>query len=147
MLIRNIMTTNVVSIPSTTSLADARRIMDVHQVKRLPVVDKEKLVGMVTKNALDKAGPSELTTFSKQELNYLLDRLTVKEVMSRDVVTISPDASVEEALILAQVSNSRSFLVMENSHLVGIATTNDFFYNVLYPMLGINKSGTMVLRY
>ena len=65
MLIRDIMTTNVVSVPSTTSLADARRIMDVHQVKHLPVIDKEKLVGMVTLNALDKAGPSAITSFQQ----------------------------------------------------------------------------------
>lgn len=144
MLIRAIMTDDVVSIPSTTSLADARRIMDVHQVKRLPVVDKEKLVGIVTKNALDKAGPSAITTFSKQELTYLLQRLTVKEVMSRDLVTISPDATVEEALALAQKSKVRSLLVTENSHLVGVVTTNDFFYKVLNPMLGIGKPGSIV---
>jgi acetoin utilization protein AcuB len=138
------MTDDVVSIPSTTSLADARRIMDVHQVKRLPVVDKEKLVGIVTKNALDKAGPSAITTFSKQELTYLLQRLTVKEVMSRDLVTISPDATVEEALALAQKSKVRSLLVTENSHLVGVVTTNDFFYKVLNPMLGIGKPGSIV---
>ena len=98
MLIRDVMTTNVVSIPSTMSLADARRTMDAHQVKHLPVVDKEKLVGIVTKSTLDKAGPSELTTFSKQELNYLLDRLTVKEVMSRDLMTISPGADVKDSV-------------------------------------------------
>ena len=145
MLIRNIMTTDVVSIPSSTSLAEARKIMNACKVKHLPVVDKEKLVGVVTRNALDKAGPSELTTFSKQELNYLLNRLTVKEVMSRDLVTVSPDATVEEALVLAQMSKSRSFLVMENSRLVGIVTTNDFFYNVLTPILGVNKTRDRVL--
>jgi putative ABC transport system ATP-binding protein len=60
-------------------------------------------------------------------------------------VAISPDATIEEALVLAQMNQSRSFLVMNNSHLAGIVTTNDFFYNVLNPMLGINKPGTMVL--
>jgi acetoin utilization protein AcuB len=145
MLIRDIMTTNVVSIPSTASLADARRIMDAHRVKHLPVVDKEKLVGVVTKNALDKAGPSELTTFRKHELSYLLDRLTVKQVMSRDLVTISPDATVEEAVASAEMNQSRSFLVTKDSHLVGIVTTNDFFYNVLNPMLGVNKPGIRVV--
>jgi len=144
MLIRDIMTSNVITIPSTTSLADARRILSAHRIKHLPVVDKEKLVGIVTKNDLDKAGPSELTTFSKQELNYLLNRLTVKEVMNRDLATVSPDARVEEALILAQVSKSRSFLVIENNRLVGIVTTNDFFYNVLTPILGISRAGDMV---
>lgn len=145
MLIRDIMTTNVVSISSTTSLADARRIMDVHRVKHLPVIDKEKLVGMVTLNALDKAGPSAITAFSKQELNYLLNRLTVKEIMSRDLVTISPDASVEEAVALARLNKSRLLLAMENGRLVGIVTTNDFFYNVLDRMLGIDQTGAMAL--
>jgi acetoin utilization protein AcuB len=147
MLIRDIMTTDVVSIPSTTSLAEARRVMNARKVKHLPVVDKEKLVGVVTKNALDKAGPSELTTFSKQELNYLLNKLTVKEVMSRDLVIISPHTTVEEALILAQMNKSRSFLVMENSRLVGIVTTNDFFYNVLTPILGISRTRDRVFAY
>ena len=147
MLIRDIMTTNVVSIPSTTSLADARRTMHAHQVKHLPVVDKEKLVGILTRSALDKAGPSELTTFSKQELNYLLNRLTVKEIMSRDLMTVSPGADVKEALllILAKMNKSRAFLVMNNSHLVGIVTTSDFFYGVLNPMLGIDVPLAKVL--
>jgi len=147
MLIRDMMTTNVVAIPSSMSLADARRTMEAHQVKHLPVVDKEKLVGIVTKSALDKAGPSELTTFSKQELNYLLDRLTVKEIMSRDVMTISPGADVKEALllILAQMNKSRAFLAMNDSHLVGIVTTTDFFCSVLNPMLGIGIPRAKVL--
>ena len=147
MLIRDIMTTNVVSIPSNLSLADAKRIMDAHRVKHLPVVDKEELVGVVTKSGLDKAGPSELTTFSKHELTYLVNSLTVKQVMSRDLMTISPDANVKYALhlIFAQMNKSRAFLVMENSHLVGIVTTSDFFYNVLSPMLGIDMQSAKVL--
>jgi acetoin utilization protein AcuB len=147
MLIRDIMTTNVVSIPSTTSLADARRIMDVHRVKHLPVIDKEKLVGMVTLNALDKAGPSAITAFSKQELNYLLNRLTVKEVMSRDLITISPDDTVVEAMALARLNKSRLLLAMEDGHLVGIVTTSDFFYNVLDRILGIGQTDAMVLAH
>jgi acetoin utilization protein AcuB len=145
MLIRDIMTTNVVSIPSTMSLADAKSTMNFHQVKHLPVVDKGKLMGMVTKNALDKAGPSELTTFSKQELNYLLNKLTVREVMSRSLVTISPDATVEEAVALARLNKSRSFLVTDNNQLIGIVTNSDFFYRVLNPILDVNKIAVKVL--
>lgn len=151
MLMYDIMTTNVVSIPSNTSLADARRLMDAHRVKHLPVVDKENLVGIVTKNALDKAGPSELTAFSKQELNYLLAKLTVKEIMSRDLMTISPGADVKEALllILAQMNKTRALLVMENNYMVGIVTTSDFIYSygVLNPMLGIEVPQAKVLAY
>jgi acetoin utilization protein AcuB len=147
MLISDIMTANVVSIPSTMSLAEARRTMDAHRVKHLPVVDREKLIGIVTRCALEKAGPSELTTFSKQELNYLLNRLTVKEVMSKDLVTISPDATVEEAVALARLNKTRSFLVMEDNKLTGIVTNSDFFYRVLNPILDINKRSTGVLAH
>jgi acetoin utilization protein AcuB len=145
MLIRDIMTTNVVSISSTMSLAEARGRMNACQIKHLPVVDKAKLVGIVTRRALEKAGPSELTTFSKQELNYLLNRLTVKEVMNKDLVTISPDATVEEAVALARLNKTRSFLVMDNNQLVGIVTNSDFFYKVLNPMLDIKEPDTRVL--
>jgi len=127
------------------SLAEARRKINACQIKHLPVVDKEKLVGIVTRRTLDKAGPSALTTFSKQELNYLLNRLTVKEVMSKDLVTISPDATVEEAVALARLNKTRSFLVIDNNQLIGIVTDSDFFYKVLNPMLGINELNTRVL--
>jgi acetoin utilization protein AcuB len=52
MFIRDVMTTNVVTIPSSTSLADARRIMDAHRIRRLPVVDKGKLIGVVSRDTL-----------------------------------------------------------------------------------------------
>ena len=102
MLMREVMTTNVVTVPSTTSLAEARRIMDFHKLRRLPVVDQTKLVGMVSRDGLDKAGPSKLTTFSIHELTHLLSKITVKEVMSTDLLTVSPDATVEEAVALGQ---------------------------------------------
>ena len=90
MLISDVMKTNVVSIPSTTSLAEARRIMDAHKIRRLPVIDNLKLEGIVTKDDLDKMGPSQLTTFSVNELVYMLNRITVKDVMHKDVITVPP---------------------------------------------------------
>jgi acetoin utilization protein AcuB len=144
MLIGDIMTANVVSIPSTTSLAEARRTMEAHRVKHLPVIDKDKLVGVVTRRALEKAGPSELTTFNKQELNYLLNRLTVKEVMSKDVVTISPETTVEEAVALARLTKNRSFLVMEDGRLIGIVTNSDFFYRVLNHVLYMKEPAAVL---
>ena len=141
MLIRSVMTTNVVTIPSNTSLADARRIMDAHRIRRLPVVDKGKLVGIITKDRLDRFGPSELTTFSIHELGYLLTKLTVKDAMVRDVVTISPDATWEEGVALAQSRKVGALLVMEGDRLVGIVTTNDFFLSIANPVLGIGVPG------
>ena len=144
MLVRDVMSTNVVTIPSNTSLADARQIMEAHHIRRLPVVDKGKLVGIVTRDALDKAGPSRLTTFSIQELTYLLGKLTVKEAMATEPVTISPDATVEESVALAQSRKVGATLVIERNILVGIVTTNDLFYRILNPILGIGKAGVRI---
>ena len=142
MFIRHVMTTNVVTIPSSTSLADARTIMDAHRIRRLPVVDRERLVGIVTKDGLDRVGPSQLTTFSIHELSYLLAKLTVKEAMVRDVVTISPEATWEEGVALSQSRKVGSLVVVEDGRVVGIVTTNDFFFNIVNPILGIGVPGT-----
>lgn len=141
MFIRDVMTTNVVTIPSSTSLADARRIMDAHRIRRLPVVDKGRLVGVVSRDGLDKAGPSKLTTFSMHELSYLLTKITVREIMKTDLVTVPPDATVEEAVALAQAKKVGTLLVVDAGRLVGITTTNDFFYKIANPILGIDKPG------
>jgi acetoin utilization protein AcuB len=144
MLMRDVMTTNIVTIPSSTSLADAKRVMDFHHLRRVPVVDKAKLVGIVSRDALDRSGPSKLTTFSIHELSYLLGKITVKEVMVTDLVTVSPDMTVEEAVALSQGKEVGSALVVEDGRLVGIATTNDFFYKIVNPILGIGKPGSRI---
>jgi len=145
MIVADVMTTNVVSIPSNTSLADARRIMDAHRIRRLPVIDRGKLMGIVTRDALDKAGPSKLTTFSMHELSYLLTKLTVEEVMRREVVTVSPGMTVEEAVALAQSKQVGALIVIEGDQVIGICTTNDFFYRILNPILGIGLSGSRIV--
>jgi len=108
------------------------------------VVDKGKLVGIVSRDALDRVGISKLTTLSIQELIYLLGKLTVKEAMVSDLVTISPDATVEEGVALAQSRKVGALLVVEDNQLVGIATTNDFFYRIINPILGIGKPGVRI---
>ncbi|MGB2582927.1 MAG: CBS domain-containing protein [Dehalococcoidia bacterium] len=145
MFISDIMTCNVITIPSSTSLAEARRIMDAHRMRRLPVVDRGKLVGIVTRDALDRAGPSQLTSFSIHDITRLLNKLTVTEVMGRDLVTVSPDATVEEAVTVAQGKKVGALLVVDDGRLVGIATTNDFFYRILNPILGIGKPGSRLV--
>ena len=147
MFMSDVMTCNVITIPSTTSLAEARRIMDTHRMRRLPVVDRGTLVGIVTRDALDRAGPSQLTSFSIHDITRLLNKLTVKEVMVRDLVTVSPDATVEEGVTIAQEKKVGALLVVDGGRLVGIATTNDFFYKILNPILGIGKPGSrLVIR-
>jgi acetoin utilization protein AcuB len=145
MKIRDVMTWNVVTVPSDTPIMEARKIMDAHKIRRLPVIDKGKLVGMVSKERIARSGPSPATSLSVWEINYLLAKMTVKEVMTKDVVTVHPDMTVEAAIALAQSKGVGALPVMENNKLLGIATTNDFFYKILNPLLGIGEPGTRII--
>ncbi len=144
MRVKDIMTTNVVSVPSSTTVPEAQEIMRVHRIERLPVVDRRKLVGLVTKNRLLRALPSPATSFTRQELTYLLAKLRVSEIMQKNLLTVAPDTIVEEAIMLAQANRVGSLLVLEDDNLVGIVTTNDFFYNLLNPVMGLEKGGKRI---
>jgi acetoin utilization protein AcuB len=144
MFVRDMMTMNVVSIPSNTSIADAKRIMDAHKIRRLPVVDRGRLVGIVTERRLDQYTPSKATSLSVWEIGYLLGNTPVKDIMEKNVITVTPDMTVEEALGVAQRNGVGALLVVENGRLVGMVTTNDFFYKIANPVLGIGMPGTRV---
>jgi len=144
MYVSDIMTTNVVTIPSSTTIADAKRIMEAHRIRRLPVVDKGKLIGIVTDRRLESVSPSKATSLSVWELSYILDKTSVKEIMERDVVTVSPDMSAEESLAVAQDHKVGALVVVEDGKVVGIATTNDFFYRIVNPVLGLGLPGTRI---
>jgi acetoin utilization protein AcuB len=145
MKVRDVMTWNVVTVSSDMPIMEARKIMDAHGIRRLPVVDKGKLVGMVSKERITRTAPSPATSLSVWEINYLLAKMTVKEVMGKDPVTVDPEMSVEAAIALAQKKGVGALPVIENHKLVGIATTNDFFYKILNPVLGISKPGTRLV--
>ena len=145
MKVRDVMTWNVVTVTSDMPIMEARKIMDAHGVRRLPVVDKGKLVGMVSKERITRTAPSPATSLSVWEINYLLAKMTVKEVMSKAPITVDPEMSVEAAIALAQKKGVGALPVLEDNKLVGIATTNDFFYKILNPVLGIGKSGTRMV--
>lgn len=145
MKIRDVMTWNVVTVSPDTPIMEARKIMEAHNIRRLPVVDRGKLVGMVSKERIARTGPSPATSLSVWEINYLLAKMTVKEIMVKDVVTVHPDMPVEVAIALAQSKGVGALPVLEDHNLIGIATTNDFFYKILNPVLGIGKSGTRII--
>lgn len=147
MLVRDIMTSNLITVSSDTLMVEAGKTMEFHRIERLPVVDRGKLAGIVTKDILDRAAPSEATSLSRFELRYLLGKMQVKEIMRTDVVTISPDTSVECAIATAQGSRVGSLPVVEKDRVVGIVTTNDFFYKILNPLMGIGESGSRIIVY
>jgi acetoin utilization protein AcuB len=136
------MTTHVVTVPSKTSISDAKRIMEAHRFERLPVVDNGKLVGIVTARRLESVSPSKATSLTIWELTYLLQTTPVKEIMEKKVMTTTPDSTVEEAVTLAQLSKVGALVVLKDKKVVGIVTTNDLFYKIINPILGVGAKGT-----
>jgi len=143
MRIRDIMSTNVVSVDEKTLVGDARKIMEAHRIRRLPVMRKEKLVGLVTKHMLLEAAPSPATSLSIWELNYLLAQMTVKDIMVKKPYTISPDMPAEEALQLGQEKGYGGFLVAEDGRLVGVVTESDIV-RIMTRVLGVKEKGKRI---
>ncbi len=88
--------------------------------------------------------PSKATSLTVWELSYLLDKTTVKEIMEKNVVTVSPDMSAEESLALPRSHKVGALVVVEDGRVVGIVTTNDFFYKIVNPVLGLGQPGTRI---
>ena len=141
MKVRDFMKTNVITVPSSTSIYDALKIMKENNIKRLPIVDNGKLVGIVSRRGLKEATPSKATTLSIYELNYLLSKMTVKDVMHKKVITVSPDTSFEQAAYIMHKYQIGGLPVLEKGKLVGYISSNDLF-NVMVQMNGLDKPVT-----
>jgi acetoin utilization protein AcuB len=143
MRIRDVMTRNPISVDGETLILDARKIMNENNIRRLPVVDKGKLVGIVTQHDLLEAAPSPATSLSAHELNYLLSKMKVKEIMRKNPVTLTPDTPFEEALRIGQEKKIGSFPVVENGKLIGITTESDIV-RFLTRALGLKEEGSRI---
>ena len=128
-LVRDWMTSDVVSIAPGTALSMAHRLMVERQVRRLPVVKKNgKLVGVVTRGDIRGAEPSDATTLTIWEINYLLAHLKIKEIMTPKPLTVSSDATLAEAAnLMLEHKVSGLPVVDKNDKVVGIITESDLF--------------------
>ena len=143
MRISDVMTKNPITVDSESLVLDAQKIMRENNIRRLPVVDKGKLVGIVTQHDLLQASPSPATSLSIHELNYLLAKMKVKEVMKKNPLTLTPDTPFEEALRFGQDKKIGSFPVMDKGKLVGIVTESDIV-RFLTRALGLREEGSRV---
>ncbi len=140
---RDLMTKNPITVDSETLVLDAQRIMKENNIRRLPIMDKGKLVGIITQHDLLEAAPSPATSLSIHELNYLLSKMKVKEIMKKNPLTLTPDTPFEEALRIGQEKKIGSFPVVDNGKLVGIATESDIIRFVT-RILGIKEEGSRI---
>lgn len=143
MRIRDFMTTDVITVDARTSVLEAQEVMRKKKIKRLPVMKNGKLVGLVTKHMLLEASPSPATSLSIYELNYLISRMRVEEIMIRDPITLTPDTPVEEAIWLGTEKGIGGFPVMDAGRLVGVITESDMT-NVISEVLGGKKDALRI---
>lgn len=138
MKVEDVMNTNVVTVTEDTLVNDAKKIMDAHRIRRLPVMKKDKLVGLITRHMLLEAAPSPATSLNIWEMHYLLSKMTVKEIMVKNPFTISPDMPIETALQLGQEKGYGAFPVMEDGRLVGMVTESDIV-RMMTRVLGVKE--------
>lgn len=142
MYVKDNMAYDPITLKATQSVSEALDVMSENGFRRLPVVDDNgKLIGIITESIISSNTPNNTSTLSVFELNYLLNKLTIGDIMIKDVITTSEDALLEEAATIMN-KNSISCLpvVKENNKLVGIITHMDIF-KAFIELLGYNHSG------
>ncbi len=128
MLVGDRMRRDPITISPDLPIAEALEQMRQQSVHRFPVVDKKgKLVGIVTHNDLLYASPSPVTSLNIWEITYLLNQVKVKEVMTRNVITIGEDCPIEEAARIMRDNAISGLPVMRDKAVVGIITESDLF--------------------
>ncbi len=145
MKVRERMSRDLAVVTPETSIADAFQLMQERRIRRLPVMSKNKLVGIVTIKDLNKVSPSSATSLSIFELNYLLAKTKIKDILPKnmEVITIEADANIEKAAVLMREHQIGGIPVMENGELVGIITETNIF-DAFIDILGVNRPGTRI---
>lgn len=137
MYIGRIMHTDLVTVSPETTLVDAKDVLEKKNIEHLLVVnEKGKLVGILSDRDLKQNWASPATSLSTHELNYLLQKVLVKMIMVKTVVTVPVDTTIERAAFVMQQHNISALPVMENDELVGIITSTDVM-SVLLNAIGL----------
>ena len=127
-LVREWMTSPVITVDPGTLISHAHQMMKEHGIRRLLVVKDEQLVGIITIGDIREASPSDATTLSIWEMNYLWAQLTVNKVMSRNVIRVGADQPMIDAAQLMLDHKVSGLPVLEdNGDLVGVVTESDIF--------------------
>jgi acetoin utilization protein AcuB len=141
MLVKDWMTKDPVTITDETSLMKAIHIMKERRFRRLPVLHEGRLVGLVTDRDLKEASPSKATTLDVHELYYLLAELQIKEIMTKNPLTVSPEDTVEHAAQLMLENTFSGLPVVDpDGKLLGILTQSDVFKAFMH-ITGIRQGG------
>ncbi|HKM00537.1 MAG: CBS domain-containing protein [Tissierellia bacterium] len=143
MYVRNRMTKNPYTIAYDAPITDAVALLREKGLKRLPVVDGEKVVGILTQSDIHKVSPTKATSLSIFEINYLLSKLTVKDAMAKKAITIEVDSLLEEAAVIMRENRIGTLPVVDGGKLVGIITESDIF-DAFIDLLGFKDNGSRI---
>jgi acetoin utilization protein AcuB len=140
MLVSDRMKQPVHTITPEMPIHEALNIMKREQIRHIPVVQDGKLVGLVTNEDLFYASPSPTTSLSIWDMNYLISKVTVKEVMTEKVITVTEDTPIEQAALIMAEHKIGCVPVMRDNTLVGIITETDLF-KIFPELFAVHQSG------
>jgi acetoin utilization protein AcuB len=144
MLVRNRMTANPVTITGDVTVLDAINLMTEKGIRHLPVTDRDgRLIGIVSEKELLKSAPSPVTSLNVWEVKEMLHLLTIKKIMSIQLITIEEDAPLEEAAVVMVANKIDGLPVTRKGVLVGVITETDIFKSFL-ELLGAKRHGVRI---
>lgn len=144
MLVKRRMSTPVIPVGPDVPIMEALKTMQDKAIRRMPVLDKHgKLIGIVSDKDLLNAAPSDATTLSVWELNYLIGQVKVKDVMSKKVLTVKEDTPIEEAAFAMSENKIGGMPVMRGDQVVGLITETDLF-KIFLELMGAQNDGVRV---
>ena len=132
---------NPVFVDEADSMKKAMDLLKEHEIRHLPVLkDGEKLVGILSERDIKQASPSPATALEIREIYYLLDKVKVKQIMTRRPYTVSSSAPIEEAALIIREKKIGCLPVVDNGKLVGILTETDIIDSFIEAM-GVSGPG------
>lgn len=143
MLVGERMSRPVISITRDMPIHDALALFKKEKIRRAPVLKDGKLIGIISDKDLLNASPSQATSLSVWEMNYMLSKITVKEVMTREVLTVQADTPIEEAARLMADNKIGGVPVMKADKVVGMITETDLF-KIFLELMGARTKGIRV---
>lgn len=143
LLVKDWMTSKVITVDVHTALPDAHKLMHSHKIRRLPVLDGGTVVGIVSRSDIREASPSDATTLSVWELHYLLSKLTTGDIMTPKPVVILPTATIKDAARLMYTHKIGGLPVVDSDgQLQGIITESDIFRILIAWFDQLEQAGT-----
>lgn len=143
MFVGNRMTRNLITVDKNTNILKVKNILKKHNIEQVPVVDSNKLVGIITDRDIRENSASPASTLSTHELNYLLSDMKAESIMTKKVFTVSPGTTIEAAAKIINEKRVNSLPVVVDNEPVGIITTCDLL-DILLEFVGMDIPSSRV---